>query len=418
MRKLKTYIIIFVTLFSCGKAFSQELQTVGSAYSIFGIGDLNYYTSTRTYSMGIQGISLFGTYVNNLNPATLTKMKSTLISVNANYGFLKSTNVNSQTEVSNGNVLGFNIGIPFDQVRGWVMSIGFNPMSLANYKIKVLGNTGYQPFTQTYAGKGSVSRISAGMSYNLFRQISIGLEYNYSFGEINRQNYINFSNSGYTNSNIRNQFDYRRSFLKGGLIFEMGRILKNVSLANLSLGFVFQSGFNMNASEDGIFGSSLGADTVSLNKGTVEIPDSYGFGITNIFNRKYLVSGDVLIQDWSKYRIFGQSNPDFQRSIRTGLGFEIIPTPNQAGFWQIVTYRFGGFYEIGNFQIAGQSINSYGIRAGLNIPISNYNSIDFGMGYSIRGKSGNQLIKEEFFNLTAGVNFGELWFLRPREEDQ
>lgn len=418
MRKLKTYIIIFVIFLSFGNLYSQELQTVGSAYSIFGIGELNYYTSTRTYSMGIQGISLFGNYLNNLNPATLTKMKSTLISVNANYGFLKSSNVNSQTEVSNGNVMGFNIGIPFDQVRGWVMSLGFNPMSLSNYKIKVLGNTGYQPYTQTYAGKGSVSRISAGMSYNLFRQISLGLEYNYSFGEINRQNFINFANSGYSNSNIRNQFDYRRSFLKGGVIFEMGRILKSISLTNLSIGFVFQSGFNMTASEDGIFGSSIGADTVNLNSGTVNIPDSYGIGISNIFSQKYLVSGDVLFQDWSKYRIFNQSNPDFQQSIRAGLGFEIIPNPDKAGFWQILTYRFGGFYEVGNFKIAGQSVNSYGLRAGVNIPISNYNSIDFGLGYSIRGESTNQMIKEEFFNLTAGVNFGELWFLRPKEEDQ
>lgn len=418
MRKLKTYIIIFVIFLSFGNLYSQELQTVGSAYSIFGIGELNYYTSTRTYSMGIQGISLFGNYLNNLNPATLTKMKSTLISVNANYGFLKSSNVNSQTEVSNGNVMGFNIGIPFDQVRGWVMSLGFNPMSLSNYKIKVLGNTGYQPYTQTYAGKGSVSRISAGMSYNFFRQISLGLEYNYSFGEINRQNFINFANSGYSNSNIRNQFDYRRSFLKGGVIFEMGRILKSISLTNLSIGFVFQSGFNMTASEDGIFGSSIGADTVNLNSGTVNIPDSYGIGISNIFSQKYLVSGDVLFQDWSKYRIFNQSNPDFQQSIRAGLGFEIIPNPDKAGFWQILTYRFGGFYEVGNFKIAGQSVNSYGLRAGVNIPISNYNSIDFGLGYSIRGESTNQMIKEEFFNLTAGVNFGELWFLRPKEEDQ
>jgi len=198
----------------------------------------------------------------------------------------------------------------------------------------------------------------------------------------------------------------------------MGRILKSISLTNLSIGFVFQSGFNMTASEDGIFGSSIGADTVNLNSGTVNIPDSYGIGISNIFSQKYLVSGDVLFQDWSKYRIFNQSNPDFQQSIRAGLGFEIIPNPDKAGFWQILTYRFGGFYEVGNFKIAGQSVNSYGLRAGVNIPISNYNSIDFGLGYSIRGESTNQMIKEEFFNLTAGVNFGELWFLRPKEEDQ
>lgn len=418
MIRIKLIIIFFIIILSGQRIFSQELQTNGSTYSIFGIGNLNYYTSTRTYSLGIQGISLFGNYVNNLNPATLTKMNSTLITINANYGFLKSSNVNSQNEVSNGNVLGINIGIPFDQVRGWVMSLGFNPMSLTNYKIRVLGSTGLQNYTQTYSGKGSLSRINAGMSYNLFRKISIGLEYNFSFGEINEQNFINFNNSGYTNTNIQNQFDFRRSFIKGGAIFEMGKLLKSPSLSNLSIGFVYQSGFNMNATQDGIFNSSIGSDTVTVNSGAIDIPDAYGFGITNIFNNKYLVSGDVLLQDWSKFSEFGKTNPAFQQSIRAGLGLEIIPNPESFGFWQILTYRVGGFYEIGNFQIAGQSINSYGIRAGINIPISNYNSIDFGINYSVRGKKENQLIKEEFLNLTAGVNFGELWFLRPREEDQ
>ncbi len=418
MKRVKLIIIVFTILLSGQKIYSQELQTNGSPYSIFGIGDQNYVTSVRTYSMGIQGISLFGNYVNNLNPATLTKMTSTLIIVDANYGFLKSTNDISENNVSNGNVLGINIGIPFDQVRGWVMSLGFNPMSLTNYQIKVLGNTGNQNYTQTYTGKGSLSRINAGMSYNLFRKVSIGLEYNFSFGEINDQNYINFNNSGYTNTNIQNQFDYHRSFIKGGAIFEMGRIFKSIALNNLSIGFVFQSGFNMKATQDGIFASSLGSDTVQVNSGEIDIPDSYGFGISNIFNRKYLVSGDVLLQDWSKYREFGRSNPAFQQSIRTGLGLEIIPTPNKPGFWQNLTYRFGGFYEVGNFQISGQSINSYGLRAGLNIPISNYNSIDFGVNYSIRGKTSDGLIQDQYLNFTAGVNFGELWFLRPREEDQ
>lgn len=418
MNRLKLIIIFFALIFSCQKIFSQELQTNGSPYSIFGIGDLNYYTSTRTYSMGIQGISLFGNYVNSLNPATLTKLKSTLINVSANYGFLKSANDISQTEVSNGNVLGINIGIPFDQVRGWVMSLGFNPMSLTNYKIRVKGTTGVQTYSQTYSGKGSLSRISAGMSYNLLRKVSIGLEYNFSFGEINEQNFINFLNSGYTNTNIQNQYDFRRSFIKGGAIFEMGRIFKSIALNNLSIGFVYQSGFNMNATQDGIFGSSIGSDTVTVNSGQINIPDAYGFGITNIFNQKYLVSGDVLFQDWSKYTEFDRSNPNFQQSIRAGLGFEIIPTPNSPGFWQILTYRLGGFYEIGNFKLSGESINSFGVRAGLNIPISQFNSIDFGINYSVRGTTSNGLIKDEFLNLTAGINFGELWFLRPREEDQ
>ncbi|MEO8666448.1 MAG: hypothetical protein ABI462_13235, partial [Ignavibacteria bacterium] len=127
MKLLKFYLIIFVLTLSCTRIFSQEVESGGSPYSIFGIGDLSFYTSTRTYSMGITGISLFGNYVNNLNPATMTKLNSTLISLQANYGFLKSANDISENKVSNGNVLGINLGIPFDQGRGWVFSLGFNP---------------------------------------------------------------------------------------------------------------------------------------------------------------------------------------------------------------------------------------------------------------------------------------------------
>ncbi len=80
--------------------------------------------------------------------------------------------------------------------------------------------------------------------------------------------------------------------------------------------------------------SSLSTDTVRLNNGTIEIPDAYGFGITNIFGRKYIVSGDVLFQDWSKYKEFGQTIPNYQNSIRAGIGLETIPNPDNTSFWE------------------------------------------------------------------------------------
>lgn len=399
-------------------SFSQEDESGGSPYSIFAIGDLTTYTSTRTYSMGIVGNSLFGNYVNNLNPATLTKLNSTLISINADYGFLKSSNATSENKTSNGNVRGINIGIPFDQGRGWVFSLGFNPYSLENYKIRILGNVGSQSYSQTYSGKGGLSRISVGMTYNLYRMVSVGLEYNYGFGEIKNQNFINFNNQAYTNTNIRSQFDFQKSFMKGGLVFELGKIFKSFALKDFTIGAVYQSGFNLSATEDAIIANSLSIDTVQLRSGEIVIPELYGFGITNIFKNRYVVSADLLIQDWSKYSEFGKSNPSFQNSFRAGLGFEILRDPERNSFWQSMTYRFGGFYEKLFYKVNGQDINSYGLRAGINIPLSQYNSLDFGFNYSVRGTTNNNLIKDEFFNMTAGLNFGELWFLRPREEDQ
>ena len=83
-----------------------------------------------------------------------------------------------------------------------------------------------------------------------------------------------------------------------------------------------------------------------------------------------------------------------------------------------MSYRFGGFYEKAFYRVANQDILGFGLRAGVNIPISKYNSIDFGMNYSQRGKPDNEIIKDQLINFTIAVNFGELWFIRPRDEDQ
>lgn len=417
MSKFKIIFLLFFVLTGI-KSYSQNENPGGSPYSLFGIGDISYYSSTRTYTMGIVGTSLFGNYVNNFNPAAVTKINSTIISTNFNYGFLKSSNGTEQNKISNGNVLGINIGIPFDQARGWVLALGFSPMSLMNYKIKINGSSGGQSYTQTYSGEGGLSRINAAMTYNLLRKISIGLEYNYAFGEIKAQNYVNFNNSSYNNTIIGRETDFQKSFLKGGVVFEIGRLFNNLTLRNFSIGFVFQSGFNLNATQDGIYRSATGRDTVRLNNGFIEIPMLYSVGISNLFGKRYLVSTDAVIQNWSDYREFGNARKDFETSVRAGIGMEILPDPNSLSYFGRMTYRFGGFYDKAYYKVSDQNIYTYGFRAGANFPISKYNSIDFGINYSSKGKEGNGLIKDEFLNFTVGVNFGELWFLRPREEDQ
>ena len=49
--------------------FSQADKNGGSLYSIFGLGELTYSTSTRTEGMGVLGIGLYGDYTNAINPA-------------------------------------------------------------------------------------------------------------------------------------------------------------------------------------------------------------------------------------------------------------------------------------------------------------------------------------------------------------
>jgi opacity protein-like surface antigen len=417
MNKILKLFLVLQLLVSV-KSFAQEEDAGGSPYSIFGIGDITNFSSNRTYSMGILGTSLFGNYVNSHNPAALAKLRFTDITFAMNYGFFSTENASSSSKLSNGNVLGFNIGIPISQGSGWVMALGFNPVTIVNTKVKITGNTGQQNYVQTYASKGGLSRINAGMSYTLLQKLTLGLEYNYGFGEIKSQNFINFNNSNFVNTNIKKELDFNKSYMKAGAILEVGKLLKSIPLRDFTIGFAYQSSFGLKSSEQGIYGSAISVDTTNLGTGVIEIPSQLSFGLTNVFGRKYIVSGDFVMQDWGSFSDNTSPNVKLGSSYRAGLGIEIIPSRDAIAFFNSMTYRLGGFYEKSFYQVAGNDINNWGVRAGVNIPMSDYSSLDLGVNYSQRGTTSNGLVKDQFLNFTATINFGELWFIRPREEDQ
>ena len=256
------------------------------------------------------------------------------------------------------------------------------------------------------------------MSYTLLQKLTLGAEYNYGFGEIKTQNYVNFRNANFVNTNIKKEANFDRSYMKGGAILEVGRLFRSIVSKDLTIGFMYQSGFNLSSSVEGIYNSSISVDTVKLGSGTVSVPSQMSFGITNVFARKYVVSGDFITQDWSGTKEESSLNVELSSSYRAGLGFEILPSQDAVSLFDRLTYRVGGFYEKNYYTVSGNDINTWGVRAGLSIPIGQYNSIDLGVNYSRRGTTENGLVKDQLLNFTASVNFGELWFIRPREEDQ
>jgi hypothetical protein len=420
LKDKRTKIIIFTIIILFGRnIFAQDDFSQGSPYTAFGIGDLQYTGNIRTASMGILGISLFGNNANDINPAGNTKLGFTDISLGFKYTFLNSSNSVTSSKNSNGNVSGVDIGIPLNKDLGWSMNLGFIPISTVNYKIsnQVVTPEGV-PYTQTYAGGGGVSRINFGMSYTLFKSINLGAEYNYSFGNIKKLVLLDFGNSDITNSYERSENNLSGSYFKGGIILEAGKLINSKLLNDLNFGFFYQSKLNLTSNIDAIYQTILGNDTSQITGGTLVIPSSYGFGFSNKFGKQLIVSGDALIQDWSNYISAGQTQANFGNSYRMGLGFEIIPIDKPDNtFWENLSYRFGGFYQKSYFTVNGTDIIGYGITAGLGIPLNKFNSLDLGISYSVRGKTDNGLIKDQLIKLSAGFNFGELWFIKARTED-
>jgi hypothetical protein len=415
MRKI--ILIVFGLILSFNAASAQDEFPGGSPYSIFGIGDLKYNTSLRSLGMGVQGVGLLGNYINNMNPAANIFLDYTRFSFAVDYGFLKSANATSELKNSDGNVTGMNIGIPFSKTNGWVMNLGINPISIVNYKISQSGTQAGENYTKVYSGKGSISSLSLGMTYIGFKCIGLGAEYNYAFGNLKNQSSLNFSNPLITSSYVRNENDLRGSYFKAGGVFFLNNLTKSKNLKDLTFGAFYHSKIDLTSNIDAVYSTSIGLDTIRFTQGTFEIPSMMGFGVSNRFDNRYVIAADVLIQNWENFREFGISDPTYGTSMKYGLGFEMQP-PDKADktMWENLTYRFGVYYEKEYYNVNGQDIMKYGVSAGLGIPISDYNSIDVALNYSIRGKTDNGLVKDELFNVAVGLNFGELWFLRRAEE--
>ncbi|MBM4157464.1 MAG: hypothetical protein FJ216_01635 [Ignavibacteria bacterium] len=417
----KTYIYtitLIIILFSFITAYSQDEFSAGSPYNIYGLGDYIYSSSIRTDAMGIQGIALYGDYVNNMNPASNSRLSFTNLTASAEYYLQKSSDNNISSRFSDLNVNGFNIGIPFSQNNGWVLTLGFNPITNINYKITNQAYSNGVPYKKNFYGSGGLSRINAGMSYKVFKVLTLAAEYNYAFGNKVDLKYYNFNTSGFINTYQKYQNNFDGSYFKAGFIFDAGSFFKSDLINNLAIGFIYQTKCKLYSTYETITGSSIGFDTTSVSDYyNISFPEAFGFGITNKFGQRFLMSADLLIQQWSKFSVANVKQENYQDAYRFGIGFEIQP-PNRSDrtVLEDLTYRFGFFYDRSYFKINNDNINRYGITAGINIPLYGDNSIDISLSYYIRGSRNNGLIQDENFRIAAGLNFGELWFIKAREE--
>jgi opacity protein-like surface antigen len=418
MNKIKFLFLLMFALSSTYN-FAQEDFNGGSPYTVFGVGDNLYYSNNRTEGMSIMGIALTGDNVTSFNPAANYRLQHTELAFGFRYNFLRTKSDASQSDNTDANISGFNFGIPLQKDWGMVLNIGFNPSYQINYKVTRLSSQLGEPVTHIYAGNGGLSRINAGLSYTPVKNLSLGFEYNYSFGNIKKLAVLDFTDPNITSTYQRRENDLGGSFVKGGLVINIGRIFKELKADELSIGFVFQTKLKLSSTLDKIYGTSLGNDSTQVPGGDIEIPEMFGFGITNKFGDKYLLSGDVVFQQWANYKINGTPDPNLRNSMRVGLGLEILPNARpDRPFLVKNAYRFGVFYDKSLYSINGEGVDGYGASIGMGIPLNKFNSIDIALSYQTRGKTTNGLLKDDLLRISFGVNFGELWFLRPKDEDK
>src|SRR5690606_29951139 len=136
-----------------------------------------------------------------------------------------------------------------------------------------------------------------------------------------------------------------------------------------------------------------------------------GFG----HNQRWFVGSQVDYKKGETIQFIGQDflNKD---SYRIAAGGWILPNVNNfRNYFERVIYRYGAFYEKGNLNINDTDINKFGVTFGATLPFKNTSvnrmtGLDVGVELGKRGTLKNNLVNQNYINLTVGLNFADRWF--------
>nr|MDQ3394658.1 hypothetical protein [Bacteroidota bacterium] len=282
-----------------------------------------------------------------------------------------------------------------------------------------------------YRGEGGISRAYISNGFQLSKRFAAGIQVSYLFGSIIDETgttIIEEVPSAYRTF-LYDRTRFSDISLKGGLNFtNMVR-----SRTFFSAGLTYELGGNINAEqmlrlERRVFANggyqAVTLDTISINKGLINLPSSLGFGVSLYKTFKWSIASDITLQNWSTFRDFNGLNEGMTNSYKIALGGDYTPDiASIDSYFKRITYRMGINYEnspitISGVDISGEAysnqIKDFGITFGTSLPVSRFSSLDMAFRLGRRGTLSNNLIKEDYFRVFLGVTFNDKWFQRRK----
>lgn len=401
-------------------------QNTTSPYSMYGYGLLrDGATSAQRQMGGIGYAQRGGRQINAMNPASYASIDSLTflwdIGADVNLNWRQELTPAGVTQKGHGVGGGLDyITMQFPITHYLGASIGLVPYSSVGYTFgdeTVHGNLSNQ-------GSGGITQLYAGVAGRL-GGFSLGANFSYDFGNVINDVYAYTSTGNNTlfehvmqvrdfNINIGAQYTHRLS-----------------RHSSMTLGVVYSPKMSMHGKTWANFWditAETKADTVAMAHlgGNYYRPNSVGVGLSwqRARNSAATVEADFQWQGWknaaypalprldgNEYAVAAQQ---FNDRLRFAMGGSYVPRI-RGNYLQRITYRLGFHYTRDYQTIAGNSVREFGIGAGFGFPtIEGKTIVNLGFEYLHRQASPTALVKENYFNITLGLNFNELWFFQRK----
>ena len=402
---------------------------VNTPYSMYGYGIIGDRATSMQRQMGGIGYAMqSGRQINAMNPASYAAIDSLtfLFDIGADISFLWSKEKAADT--SKGAISDKNIGgglgyvtMQFPICKFMGGSAGLIPYSSVGY---AFGNDIAHGAVENQ-GRGGINMAYLGVA-GTFAGFSIGVNASYNFGDIVNDIYSSPSNTG--QSLLEHVMQIRDWDIQIGAQYRANFNKYN----SMTLGFTYSPKKSMHGKtwvtlQEMQMESK--ADTVGYMKlkGNNYSPNSFGAGVAFRHEKvsRWMVEFDFTLQQWSKAKysaipeidrpennVFSGMN--FADRVRYAVGGEWVPKL-RGNYGERMAYRLGAYYCDDYLKINGSRVREIGVACGVGFHTPQDKTlINLGFEWKNRRAHPTALITENYFNITLGVNFNELWFWKRK----
>lgn len=382
-------------------------------YSRYGYGILSDNATSAQRAMGGVGYAMnSGRQINVMNPASYAAVDSLTFLFDMGVDFTSLWSKEGTTSENNfGGGLDY-ITMLFPVTKYMGVSLGILPYSSVGYSFGSEIDNG----ATARQGSGSINQAYVGWGATPFKNFYAGFNFSYLFGNTVNDVYA-YTITGST-SLFQREMKVRDWHLDIGVQYSFDIKPEN----RITLGVTYSPGKSLHGETYGVYYDTnldTKPDTVGFTKlnGLYSIPASYGAGINYQWRNRLMVEADFTYQPWKDAKYAPIENfevTEFSNRWKIGAGVQYTPSP-RGSYFQRVQYRLGGYYNHDYLMILGNNIREYGASVGFGFPVPGFKSVvNLGIEYKHRQANPNPLIKEQYLNITLGINFNEMWFRKAK----
>lgn len=393
-------------------AFAQNSTL--TPYSRYGYGILNDNASAAQRAMGGVGYAMSsGKQANVMNPASYASIDSLTFLFDMGVDF-KSMWASENT-VSENNFTGgldyLTMAFPLSKRVGG--SIGILPYASTGYSFMGTVTNGLVSRT----GDGDISLIYAGVGVEPLRNLYVGANIAYMFGTITNDVYASATTGGV--SLFQRYMRIRDWKLDLGVQY-VKRLNKT---DKFTVGVTYTPGKSFHGETYGVYYdyslTDVVPDTTGYTKlgGKYSMPATWGVGLNYSKGNSFMVEADFTYQPWEKAKFATIENfegSEFTNRWKAAAGVQFVPRV-RGSYFQRVQYRLGAYYNHDYLMVRGNNVVEMGATLGFGFPVPIFKTtVNLGFEYKHRQANPVALIKEDYFNITLGINFNEMWFRKSK----